>query len=113
MTEIALLEREDLKNDLREILKEFFANQVEKEETVPAILGLDDAVDYLAKKGVKLSKSSLYKKTSLGTIPFKRFGKRKVKFIRTELDEWIDGQLSDSDKKNEVIKAVAASARKK
>lgn len=42
-----------------------------------------------------------------GTIPFKRFGERRIVFDRKELDLWINEQLSgNGDKLNEIIKSV-------
>ena len=48
------------------------------------------------------------------TIPFHRFGKRKIIFDIDELDQWISDQLSGNRERiNEVTKHVAEVARKK
>jgi excisionase family DNA binding protein len=52
-------------------------------------MNIDDAVKYLNENGFSISKSSIYKHTMNGTIPFRRFGKRKLVFSANELDKWV------------------------
>jgi predicted RNA-binding protein associated with RNAse of E/G family len=51
-----------------------------------------------------------------GTIPFRRFGERKIVFDRDELDQWVSERLTGNDsaeKATKITNAVAKAARKK
>ena len=54
------------------------------------IMGIADACRYL-----DLSKSTIYKLTSQGAIPHRKPGKR-LYFIKTELDAWVEGGKATS-----------------
>lgn len=60
----------------------------EPEPTKKTNLTVPEAVEYLNEIGVPITKSTLYAYTSTATIPFKRFGERKLIFSTTELDQW-------------------------
>lgn len=70
-----------------------------------------EAISYINNRGLKISKSSIYKKTAEKEVPFQRWGGKKIVFVRQELDEWIENQLSKRE--NGVIKTVADAARRK
>lgn len=100
------------KDDLREIIKEMIPAQDEKpvkEDT--GFFSLNEAISYINNRGLKISKSSIYKKTAEKEVPFQRWGGKKIVFVRQELDEWIENQLSKRE--NGVIKTVADAARRK
>lgn len=107
------------KDDLREILSEMFPSSVAAEvadadETGDKdFLSFADGCKYINSKGLRISKSTLYKKTQANSIPFRRWGGKSVVFVRGELDDWINHQFHEADNTNEIIKTVAAAARKK
>ncbi len=105
------------KNDLLEILKELIPTTtiVEPMEKEKDFLPLDEALNYLNNKGLSISKSHLYKLTSLKQIPFQRWGGRKIVFEREKLDEWLEARLSCDEEKgtNRITNHVAQTARKK
>lgn len=100
------------KSDLRELLKELIPVKEEtvKEEKDYFLFG--DGLAYINAKGLKISESTLYKKTANKEIPFQRWGGKQVVFLRSELDQWISEQLTGKSS-NEVAKSVASSARRK
>jgi len=102
------------KDDLREILKEMIpaVNVIEPTDEQKDYFSLNEALNYLNERGLSISKSTLYKKTADKEIPFQRWGGRKIVFLREELDQWIDEQLSSNENK-EITNVVAGAARKK
>lgn len=98
------------KNDLEEMLRKASSSSRE----MPArksIMNVNEAVKYLNDSGYKISKSTIYKHTMDGTIPFQRFGKRRLVFRTQELDEWLDNQISNEN--DDIAKNVAKSAKRK
>lgn len=76
---------------LREVLG---LNRVsEPEPAKKTNLSVPEAVEYLNEIGVPITKSTLYAYTSTATIPFKRFGERKLIFSTTELEKWANEKL--------------------
>lgn len=94
------------KNDLRDLLKEMLpaVKYTKPKEPGKPYLTINEGLLYLNDRGIKMAKSTLYKYTGENNIPFKRFGDRKIVFVREELDEWIDEKLSGND--NTLNKAV-------
>ncbi|MCB9047807.1 MAG: helix-turn-helix domain-containing protein [Lewinellaceae bacterium] len=80
-------------SELREIVREEFHLVLQTQKkglsssrgNVKRIMDINDACKYLS-----LSKSTLYKMTSQGAIPHRKPGKR-LYFIKTELDAWVEG----------------------
>lgn len=104
------------KNDLRDLLKEMIptVNVIEPTDEQKDFFSLDEGLSYINEMGLKISKSTLYKKTADKEIPFQRWGGKKIVFLRDELDQWISDQLSgNSERVNEVTNHVAEVARKK
>lgn len=56
-------------------------------------LSMAEAVEYCRDMGLPISKSTLYKHTMAGTIPFMRAGERKIVFNVNELEEWIETRM--------------------
>ena len=56
-------------------------------------LTISEAVEYLNEIGIPITKSTLYRHTMNATIPFKRFGERKLIFSTAELDSWAKNKL--------------------
>jgi excisionase family DNA binding protein len=109
MDNLVILKKEDLENLLKQV-----ASNVEVEIKEPArksAMNMDEAVSYMNDSGYPISKSTIYKHTMSGTIPFRRFGGRKIVFRVDDLDKWINDRLLG--KNNDVVKKVAASARRK
>lgn len=83
---------------LREILIEVIETEKSKngksESKNRNLVSLNDALAYLNGKGIKMSKSTIYKRTMEGIIPFKRFGMRKIVFNLDELDNWVDEMIN-------------------
>ncbi|MBZ4037303.1 helix-turn-helix domain-containing protein [Flavobacterium sp. 17A] len=79
----------------------------------PKKLSLDQAVLFLQEKGIKISKSSIYKLTSNNSISFRRFGNRLV-FSEDELEKWISLQLKEQNvHKLESVSKISNSAQNK
>lgn len=111
MTDLILVNRNDLTDIFRETIREMLTDQPEPKDETKDFLSFEDGLDYINEKGISISKSTLYKRTSMNEIPFRRFGARKIMFEPDVLNEWIKGQLSKND--NSILKAVATSARRK
>ena len=98
--EIACIEREELRRDLRTVLKnelaEFFkANEMLKidKSNLPKQEGdITFAVSILQEKTGSGTKSSVHKMSFEGRIPCKKIG-RKLWFNRVELESWIENGM--------------------
>jgi len=102
--------------DLENLFLKWQKSKVEVKPDPPlkSKLNIDEALSYMNEKGYSISKSTIYKRTMEKTIPFHRFGKRKIIFDIDELDQWISDQLSGNRERiNEVTNHVAEVARKK
>ena len=89
MENLIVMQREDLDRLLKKAVRE----ALEMREPVKERMSIDDAVAYLNENGLKISKSTLYKHTMTKTIPFSRFGDRRIVFSAKELDEWVGQRL--------------------
>jgi len=71
----------------------------EKKQSTPnkgRKLSIDEAVEYLWGKGIRLSKRTIYGMTSNRQIPHSKFGKT-VLFSPDELDQFVESQLSHKE----------------
>lgn len=102
---------EMVRKEIQDAVKMLVAENQPKRDEAREYLKIDEALDYINGKGLKMSRSTLYKLTAEKQIKFRRFGKRRIVFDVPELDKWINNQLEA--KPNTVAKAVAASARRK
>lgn len=98
------------KKDLEEILKKA-SMSAEVSEPVRKSMNIDEAVQYLNDSGFKISKSTIYKNTMDGTIPFQRFGKRRLVFKSDDLDQWVNERISGEN--DDIAVNVAKSAKRK
>ena len=112
MTDLILVNRNDLTDIFRETIREMLTDQPGPKDETKDFLSFEDGLDYINEKGISISKSTLYKRTSMNEIPFRRFGARKIMFEPNILDAWINDQLS-KDESNVMLKDVARSARRK
>ena len=106
------------RGDLEDLLKQVAANTKAEAAAEPARklkMNIDEALIYLNEQGFPMSKSTMYKHTMAGTIPFSRFGERKILFDVNELDQWISKRLigNDATGGGEITNTVAENARKK
>ena|SRR5690554_2323013 len=91
MKDLVVLKRQDLEQMLKEAAeKAAEASKTQRKE----IMNTDEAVEYLNELGYPIPKSTLYQHTMKGTIPVRRFGKRKLMFVASELEEWASNQIS-------------------
>ena len=109
MEDFVVFKKKDLEDLLKQVATEALA-EIKPEK--PKNVGVGDALDYLKDLGYTMSRSTLYKHTMAGTIPFYRFGERKIIFNVDELDEWVAGRITGKTE-NSVMRAVARSARRK
>lgn len=98
------------KKDLEDMLKKA-SMSAEIIEPRKSALNIDEAVEYLNDSGFKISKSTIYKNTMDGTIPFQRFGKRRLVFKADDLDQWLESKISIEN--DDIAKNVAKSAKRK
>lgn len=89
METIFLVNKQDLIDAFREVLKEVLSENTETK----SVFSVVEAVEYLNSKGYKITKSRIYRHTMNGTIQFDRFGKRKIVFKPEYLDEFIKNNL--------------------
>jgi|SRR5690554_3092502 len=83
------------KSDLEQLLKEAAEKVLNARQTSrKEVMNTDEAVEYLNELGYPIPKSTLYQHTMKGTIPVRRFGKRKLMFVASELEEWASNQIS-------------------
>ncbi len=118
MEDLVILKRKDLEEILKQVVEK--ANsEVAAAAAEPAHklkMNIDEAIAYLNEQGYPIAKSTMYKYTMAGTIPFRRFGERKIVFDREELDQWASERLTGNDsaeKASNITNTVAKSARKK
>ena len=96
--------------EFREVLKSVLAEQSQQSQNLPEPdeCGLTEARALLG-----VSKSFIYRETSLGRMPFRKFGNRLV-FSRKALQEWKRVYTREPDLRDEVVyQGITASARKK
>lgn len=83
--EITLSELRDLfREEFHSVLQSQKGNRPSEEGRMKSIMNITDACRYL-----NLSRSTIYKMTSQGTIPYRKPGKQ-LYFIKSELDAWIE-----------------------
>lgn len=93
MNDLVLVKKDDLQELLGRTVRQAIAEAMTETRAASPTLSIDEATVYLNDKGVKISKSTLYKHTSEGTIPFRRFGERKLIFDRSELEQWVQDRI--------------------
>jgi len=99
------------RSELDRIMKEAVEKALKLRAPEKKRLNLDEAVAYLNESGVPISKSTVYKNTMDKTIPFSRFGARRIVFNVEDLDRWVEDRLAK--RQNTVTESVRQSARRK
>ena len=64
---------------------------IEKHNIEPRLLTTQQVAEYM-----NIPLSTIYAMVQRKQIPFKRFGKKSIRFDRQEIDKWIDEQYSKS-----------------
>jgi excisionase family DNA binding protein len=99
------------RSELDRIMKEAVEKALKLRAPEKKMLNMDEAVAYLNESGVPISKSTVYKNTMDKTIPFSRFGDRRIVFNVEDLDRWVEDRLAK--RQNTVTESVRQSARRK
>ena len=90
MMQIVVTSAEELKAIIRDVLSE------QAEPTATGVLSdnisLNSAIELLKELGYPTSKAKIYKLTSTGAMPCRKYGNRLV-FSREELLKWVDTQI--------------------
>lgn len=112
MTNIILTTSEELRAIIsEEVSKAFPVASTSKE--FPDTITLDTAIHVLEEFGYPTSKAKIYKLTSTGSMPFRKYGNKLV-FSRKELILWADGQTkSHQDHLTSANLTLAKSAKRK
>lgn len=92
MDTLIVLKKSELDTAIREAIISVMAEK-ELRNGKKKNLTFPEAVEYLNEIGIPITKSTLYRHTMNATIPFKRFGERKLIFSMDELDSWAQNKL--------------------
>ena len=101
--------------ELREIIAEAVSGRVAMVETqkeFPDSITLDTAVRVLEEFGFPTSKAKIYKLTSSGSMPFRKYGNKLV-FSRKELLNWAEQQAKYPNDTSDVVESMYKSAKRK
>ncbi len=91
MSNIIVATPEELKSIIEEAIAEHFAKSVVTTEPLPDTITLPKALELLENNGYPTSRAKIYKLTSAGEMPHRKYGNKLV-FSRQELLEWADKQ---------------------
>ena len=94
MSNIIVATEEQIQSVVFKAISKFFSGKEQQQQTVklPDTISLSGALQVLDEHGFPTSKGKLYKMTSLGTVPFRKYGNKLV-FSRKALIEWANQQL--------------------
>lgn len=101
--------------ELRAIVKEAISGLITQsptKESLPDTITLTTALELLAENGYPTSRAKIYKLTSAGTMPHRKFGNKLV-FSRRELLSWADSQSIRVGDNSDAVLNIAHSARRK
>ena len=119
MTNLIQLNAEDLRAELKNVLKEAINEfkQLPRQPEQPDRMDLKIALVYMKNKGISMSASKAYKLSMEGKLPvLGKFGKKLI-FSRQMLDFWIEEQTipidTDNDEVLETLKKKALKSLKK
>lgn len=96
MNGIILATEEQIRKMVFDAISEYFSSKGEviTSSNLPDTLNLSGALKVLEENGFSTSKGKLYKMTSNGEIPFKKYGNKLI-FSRNEIIEWANRQLTE------------------
>ena len=101
--------------ELKAIISEVFANTVPQTSDVkelPDSITLDTAIRILKESGFPTSKAKIYKLTSSGSMPFRKYGNKLV-FSRKELLNWAEQQTKTPSTTESFEEAFSKAKRKR
>ncbi|MDR1919022.1 MAG: helix-turn-helix domain-containing protein [Tannerellaceae bacterium] len=109
--DIILTTPDNLRALIQEAVKEAMPQKVE-EKNLPDTITLETAVALLEEYGFPTSKGKIYKLTSSGEMPFRKYG-RKLVFSRKELIAWAESRTKRKNDRAEAALRIARSANRK
>jgi excisionase family DNA binding protein len=86
--------------------------QKAEEKDLPDTITLETAAALLEEYGFPTSKGQIYKLTSAGEMPFRKYG-RKLVFSRKELIAWAESRTGRKNGRTEAALHIARSANRK
>ena len=112
MNNLILTTPEELRAIVGEAIAEHLPKQI-NQEPQPDSITLTVALELLAENGYPTSRAKIYKLTSAGAMPHRKYGNKLV-FSRKEILEWAQNQTYDKSKAHsETVINLAKSARRK
>jgi hypothetical protein len=111
MTNIILTTPEELRAIVSEAVAGILPKNASGKSLIDSI-ALMDALELLREHGYPTSKAKVYKLTSTGEIPCKRYGNKLV-FSRKELLQWAESQTRPQNDLGNISLTLARSARRK
>lgn len=101
--------------ELREIIAEAVSGKIVATETqkeLPNSITLETAIRVLEESGYPTSKAKIYKLTSSGSMPFKKYGNKLV-FSRKELLNWAEQQTKSPHDHSDIMDNLYKSVKRK
>ncbi len=100
--------------ELKAIVQDAVSSLITKNDKAvePDTITLDKTVELLEEHGFPTSRAKLYKLTSKGEIPHKKYG-HKLVFSRKEILNWVASRCVVVGDASEAIKCVVQSAQRK
>lgn len=111
MTNIIVAEEDKLRTIVHEEVSKIFQSKEEPKTEIDTVT-LQGALSLLSEYGYIMSKAKLYKLTSSGDIPCRKFGQKLV-FSRKELLLWAETQTKPKHNLTGISLILARSARRK
>lgn len=107
-----LMTPDQLEGVLFKALEKFQATRPEAKRELPENINIDQAVELLRENGYPTAKTQIYKFTSAGEIPYRKYGSVLV-FSRAELLKWAESRTKNHTAGHgDTVLSVARNARK-
>lgn len=111
MANIIVAEEDKLRSIVQEEVSKLISVKQEPKVVIDTVT-LSDALVLLSEHGYPMSKAKLYKLTSSGNIPCRKFGQKLV-FSRKDILSWAASQTKQKGDSSKIALALARSARRK
>ncbi|MDH6535706.1 DNA-binding protein [Parabacteroides sp. 52] len=111
MKNIIVTTSEELRAIISEEVSKAFPVATTSKE-LPDTITLDTAVQVLEEYGFPTSKAKIYKLTSAGTMPFRKYGNKLI-FSRIELLDWAEQQVKSPHDPSNVIESINRNVMRK
>jgi len=111
MTNIIVTTPEELKAIVNEAVSELLP-RVNTKIVPPDTITLSTTLSLLDEQGFPTSKAKIYKLTSAGKMPHRKYGNKLV-FSRKEVLAWANGQTKSKEISSDSILFIARSAKRK